>query len=226
MAPTVEEAPWRAPEATETILRNSGAVIREGGDKAFFAPSQDLIQLPPKSAFLSAEGWSATALHELGHWTGHESRLNRNLSGRWGSAAYSQEELRAELCSVFTSAELGLPLDLGQHSSYIDSWIAALKRDKREIFRASADASKAAKMCLGFHPDYAARLAAEKAADAPVVEPKPEPSRAKVPDAVAAYGPMPAHIARRLNPKPAAETAPAPPIPAPEQAPSWGYGPK
>jgi len=228
VAPGIEEAPWRAPEATETILHNSGAVIREGGDKAFYAPSQNLIQLPPKSAFLSADAWSATALHELGHWTGHESRLNRNLSGRWGNAAYSQEELRAELCSVFTAAEMGLPLDLGQHTSYIDSWVAALKRDKREIFRAAADASKAAEMCLGFHPDYAARLAAEKSADGVVAE-QPRPlarqTASAAPTPAAAYGPMPTHIARRLNPQPAAEATPATP-PTIEEAPTWTYAPR
>src|SRR5208282_3207493 len=70
VAPTVEEAPWRRPEAVDIILRNSKAVIRIGGDRAFFSPSTDHIQLPPDSAFESPEGWAAVALHELSHFSG------------------------------------------------------------------------------------------------------------------------------------------------------------
>jgi antirestriction protein ArdC len=66
VAPTVEEAPWRRPDAVDIILRNSKAVIRIGGDRAFYSPSTDHIQLPPDSAFESPEGWAATALHEIG----------------------------------------------------------------------------------------------------------------------------------------------------------------
>ena len=97
--PTVEEAPWTRPEAADIILKNSGAVIRIGGDQAFYSPATDHIQLPPEHAFRGPPEFAATALHELGHWTGHASRLNRDMQARFGSAAYAMEELRAELAS-------------------------------------------------------------------------------------------------------------------------------
>jgi antirestriction protein ArdC len=95
-------------------------------------------------------------LHELGHWTGRPSRLNRDMRQRFGSATYAMEELRAELASAFVASELGIPADIPQHASYIAEWIKPLRDDKREIFRAVADAQKIADMELGFHPDYAA----------------------------------------------------------------------
>ncbi len=78
-APAVDEAPWTRPEASEIIFRNSGAVVRIGGDRAFYSPSTDHIQLPPDFAFNGPEEFAATALHELAHWTGHPSRLNMNI---------------------------------------------------------------------------------------------------------------------------------------------------
>src|SRR5271166_106585 len=77
--PTVAEAPWRAPEAAEIILANSGAVVRIGGERAFYSPTTDHIQMPPQSAFATAEGFCGTLIHELGHWSGAPSRLNRDL---------------------------------------------------------------------------------------------------------------------------------------------------
>ncbi len=159
--PSVTDAPWTKPEAAEIILANSGAVIRTGGPKAYYSPGTDHIQLPPHEAFTGPEAWAATALHELGHWTGHPSRLNRDLTGRFGSGAYAQEELRAELASVFVGSTLGIPTDIPNHASYISSWIKALKGDKREIFKAAADAQRIADLALGFHPDYAAHAEAE-----------------------------------------------------------------
>jgi antirestriction protein ArdC len=157
-APTVEEANWIRPEAFEIILRNSQAIIRIGGDRAFYSPATDHIQLPPDHAFNGPEEFAATALHELAHWTGHSSRLNRDLQNRFGSSAYAMEELRAELASAFVANEIGIPTDIPHHASYIASWIKALKDDKREIFRAAADAQRIASMELSFHPDYAAQV--------------------------------------------------------------------
>jgi antirestriction protein ArdC len=162
-APTIEEAAWRRPEAADFILKNSGAAVRIGGERAFYSPSTDHIQLPPEHAFHGPQQWAATAMHELGHWTGHKTRLNRDLSGRFGSGAYAQEELRAELASVFIGTAMDLPTDIPQHASYMQSWIKALRNDKREIFRAAADAQKIADLALGFHPDYAATMKAETA---------------------------------------------------------------
>jgi antirestriction protein ArdC len=160
-APTFEEAPWARPEAADIILKNSGAVIRIGGDRAFYCPETDHIQLPPDHAFRGPSEIAATALHELAHWSGHASRLNRDLRGRFGSAAYAMEELRAELASAFVASELGIPTDIPQHASYIAEWIKPLKEDKREIFRAAADAQKIADFELGFHPGYQTQIQAE-----------------------------------------------------------------
>jgi antirestriction protein ArdC len=177
--PTVEEAPWTRPEAADIILRNSGAVVRIGGDRAFYSPATDHIQLPPEHAFRGPPEFAATALHELGHWTGHSSRLNRDMNTRYGSAAYAMEELRAELASAFVASELGIPTDIPRHASYIASWIKPLKEDKREIFRAAADAQRIADMELGFHPDYAAQAELDLTRPAPrsgeIHDPQPAP---------------------------------------------------
>jgi antirestriction protein ArdC len=82
-------------------------------------------------------------------------------SAGFGSSAYAMEELRAELASAFVANELGIPTDIPQHASYIASWIKSLKDDKREIFRAAADAQRIAPMEIGFHPDYADEVAQE-----------------------------------------------------------------
>lgn len=95
MPPTLAEAPWRAPEATETIVANSKAVIRIGGDRAFYSPDTDYIQMPPADSFSSAGAWSSTIIHELAHWSGSPSRLDRDLRSRFGSHDYAREELRA-----------------------------------------------------------------------------------------------------------------------------------
>jgi antirestriction protein ArdC len=180
-APGVEEAPWTRPEAADLILKNSGAVIRIGGDRAFYSPATDHIQLPPENAFLGPPEFAATALHELGHWTGHASRLNRDegMKARFGSTAYAMEELRAELASAFVAAELGIPTDIPQHASYIANWIKPLRDDKREIFRAAADAQKIVDMVLGFHPEYAADVQVEP--EAPALLPSPRPSAPPMP---------------------------------------------
>jgi antirestriction protein ArdC len=93
--PTAAEAPWRAPDAADTIITNSGVAVRIGGDRAFYALKTDHIQMPPRHVFHSAEGWCSTVLHELSHATGHPSRLNRDLRNAFGSPDYAREELRA-----------------------------------------------------------------------------------------------------------------------------------
>ena len=156
--PTIEEAPWRAPEAAEIIRANSGAVIRIGGDRAFYSPSTDHIQLPPQSAFASAEGYCGTLIHEMGHWTGAASRLNRDLRTSFGSHDYAREELRAEIGQMMVCAELGISdCDFSNNTAYVASWLEKLRSDRKEIFRAAADAQRIADYLLAFHPDYAKR---------------------------------------------------------------------
>jgi antirestriction protein ArdC len=106
--PTNEEAPWRAPEAAEIILANSGAVIRIDDDRAFYSPAADHIRTPPRSAFATAEGFYGTVIHELGHWTGTPTRRNRDLRNGFGSHDYAREELRAEIGQMMICGELGI----------------------------------------------------------------------------------------------------------------------
>jgi antirestriction protein ArdC len=113
--------------------------------------------MPPDAAFASPAERASTVLHELGHASGAKHRLNRDLSGKFGSSAYAREELRVEISSVLVGGAIGLPSDFPNHASYLSSWLEILKSDKREIFHASADAQRIADYILAFHPDYAER---------------------------------------------------------------------
>jgi antirestriction protein ArdC len=160
--PTIEEAPWRAPEAAEIIITNSGAVIRYGGERAFYSPSTDHIQMPPHAAFATPEGFCGTMIHEMSHWTGGEVRLNRDLRNRFGSHDYAREELRAEIGQMMVCGELGIAVsdsDFSNNAAYVASWLERLRSDRKEIFRAAADAQRIADYLLAFHPDYANRQA-------------------------------------------------------------------
>jgi antirestriction protein ArdC len=156
--PTIAEAPWRAPEAAETIVTNSKAVVRIGGDRAFYSPGTDHIQMPPVQAFHAPSGYAGTILHEMSHWTGAPARLNRDLRNGFGSHDYAREELRAEIGQMMVCAELGISdCDFSNNAAYVASWLEKLRSDRREIFRAAADAQRIADYLLAFHPDYAAR---------------------------------------------------------------------
>ncbi len=157
-APTPEAAPWRRPEAVEVIVAASGVPVRFGGNRAAYSPALDAIAMPPPAAFRTPEGFAATLAHELGHASGHESRLARDLGGRFGSHLYSYEELVAELISLTVCSTLGLACDVENHASYLQSWLDVLREDRRAIFRAAAAAQKAADWMLSLHPDYAGRV--------------------------------------------------------------------
>lgn len=137
------EPQWQPVERAEQILRGCGARIQHGAnDRAFYNPASDTIQLPDRASFQQAEGYYATALHELGHWTGHASRLGRDLAHPFGSEAYAREELRAEIASMLLGQELHIAHDPVQHAAYVGSWIKVIRDDPLEIFRAAADAEK------------------------------------------------------------------------------------
>jgi antirestriction protein ArdC len=140
-----QHTPFEAIQAGEQILQSSGAqVVHDQADRAFYNRAQDRIHLPPKEAFKDAASYYGTALHELAHFSGHPSRLNRPTlteSYRFGDVNYAKEELRAELASVFMAAERGIPHNPEQHAAYVGSWVQALQQDKHEIFRAAHDAS-------------------------------------------------------------------------------------
>jgi antirestriction protein ArdC len=145
---------WDPIERAEQILLSSGAVMHHKHmDRAYYSPSKDEIHLPLQAQFEGAANYYATALHELAHWSGHETRLNRDLKHPFGSEAYAREELRAEIASLMMSSELGLPHDPSQHASYVASWIKALKKDPLEIFRAAADAQKIHTFITGMEPE-------------------------------------------------------------------------
>ena len=133
---------WTPIEHAEAILTASKAAIKFGGNHAFYAPEPDFIQLPEKRQFPSPTEFYATALHELGHWTGHESRLNRIQTGNFGSPEYAREELRAEIASLMIGSETGIGHYFGQHAAYVDNWIKVLQEDPYELYRASSDAQK------------------------------------------------------------------------------------
>ncbi|EJG5711716.1 DUF1738 domain-containing protein [Salmonella enterica] len=140
----------------EAILANSGASIQHvPGDRAYYRPSTDSITLPERNQFPAADAYYATALHELGHWTGHPSRLDRDLSHPFGSEGYAREELRAEIASLMLGERLDIGHDPGQHAAYVGSWIKALKEDPKEIFRAAADAERIAGYVMGFEQEQA-----------------------------------------------------------------------
>lgn len=139
-----ENAAFERHQAAERLLTASNAkIFHDQMNSAFYRPSTDEIHLPEKGQFRSPDGYYATALHELGHWTGHESRLNRQLLGNpFGSAEYAREELRAEIASYMLGMELGIGHDPGQHHAYIESWIKILEDDPLEIIRAARDADQ------------------------------------------------------------------------------------
>ena len=122
-----------------------------GGDRAFYNPAQDYVQVPQPDAYFEPINWHRTALHELGHWVGHPSRLARDLTGAFGSALYAKEELVAEMASAFVCASLGI-VPTVRHADYIGSWLDVLREDDRAIVRAASAASKAADYLLAFRP--------------------------------------------------------------------------
>jgi len=146
-----QEQTWNAIDRAEHILKASGASITHApGDRAFYRPATDSIHLPDRGQFPSADNYYATALHELGHWTGHPSRLDRDLAHPFGSEGYAKEELRAEIASMIVGDELGIGHDPGQHAAYVGSWIKALQDEPLEVFRAAADAEKIHDYVLAF----------------------------------------------------------------------------
>lgn len=140
-------------EAADLFFRNVGAQVDHAGDMAYFDPAEDRIVMPPFEVFLDAESYYAVLGHEHIHWTGHASRLARDLSGRFKSRAYAAEELVAEIGAAFVAASLGLSLEpRPDHACYLQSWLRLLKDDKRAIFTAAAAAQRAADLLWGFQP--------------------------------------------------------------------------
>ena len=159
LSPAPEWSPpaeWERHERAEAILIRSGATIRHvRGDRAYYRLDQDAITMPERGQFSSPDQYYGTALHELGHWTGHPSRLNReDLGHPFGSEAYAREELRAEIASLMLGEQLGIGHDPGQHVAYVASWIRVLENDPREIFRAATDADRITQHIRAFEHEH------------------------------------------------------------------------
>jgi len=139
----------RRQSRVDAFIAATHADIRHGGNEAAYMPALDYIVMPPFGAFRASEGYYATNLHELGHWSGNESRLDRNLEGRFGTRSYAAEELVAELTSAFLCAHLGITGEL-RHAGYLSKWVDLLKADDRAIFTAAAKAQQAADYLRAF----------------------------------------------------------------------------
>ena len=158
----VEAKPFNSIAALEALATDTGAVIKHGGDKAFYSPSNDFIQIPNKGDFDSEAAYYATLLHEMAHWSGAANRLNRDLSGRFGNEAYAAEELIAELSAAFLCAEYQIQGEL-RHAGYIASWLRVLKNDNKAVFKAAALAQKAADYIKGLSTTEAAAVTESEA---------------------------------------------------------------
>lgn len=170
------EREWDAHAAIDRLVAMTGATISEkasltirGGTvdcMAFYNTVSDTIAMPPRASFDSADNYYSTLLHELAHWTGHSSRLNRfdeTQPQKFGSAEYAKEELRAELASYFLKSSIGLEGSVSNHVSYIDAWLEALQKDHNEIYRAAKDASLITDFIIDCDPELKAELDATMA---------------------------------------------------------------
>lgn len=151
-APPIPVEPSEQIDFAERFIANTKAQIRIGGSRAYYSPSSDYIQLVPQAAFDDQINYYRTAFHELGHWTGHNSRLDRDQKNQYGSKGYAFEELVAEISASFTCASLGIVATV-RHADYIGSWLQVLKNDKRAIFRAASLASKSCNYLFDLQPD-------------------------------------------------------------------------
>lgn len=143
-------------DEVEKFIAATKADIREGGSRACYSPKGDYIQMPLRSSFVGTdsisptEAFYATLFHELTHWTGHASRLDRDHSGRYGAESYAMEELVAEIGAAFLCADLGVSNQPRQdHAQYMNSWYSLLSKDKKAIFTAAARASFATEYLFG-----------------------------------------------------------------------------
>jgi antirestriction protein ArdC len=145
-APLPERQPH---DDAEALIAATGADFRIGGAEAYYSPTLDIVRVPPQQAFAQQIDYYRTALHELGHWTGHASRLDRDQRGGFGTPAYAREELCAELASAFLCAGLGI-VPTVRHADYLANWLTVLRSDSRAIFKAASQASRAADFLFAF----------------------------------------------------------------------------
>lgn len=144
-------APVERDAEADRVFAATGAKINHGGDKAYYVPSADYVQMPHAEQFHDMTAYYGTLAHELVHWTGNKSRLDRKFGTAHGTKDYAREELVAEMGAAFICAALGLESEpRPDHASYLASWLAVLREDNKAIFAAAAAAQKAASFVLAF----------------------------------------------------------------------------
>jgi antirestriction protein ArdC len=153
-AEPVALTPMQRLDAADRFFAATGADIRHGGTRAYYAAGPDYVRMPPFETFRDAESYAAILLHELTHWTKHGKGLARDLGRkRFGDEGYAVEELVAELGAAFLCADLQLTPEVREdHATYIASWITVLKNEKRAIFSAAAHAQRAADYLHSLQP--------------------------------------------------------------------------
>jgi antirestriction protein ArdC len=129
----------------EVFVSNTGANIQHQGNSAFYSPGLDKITMPPREQFYTTSDYYGTLLHELTHWTRHESRLDRSFNQkRFGDEGYAQEELVAELSSAILCAHIGIDAEpRADHAKYINNWIKAIRNNESAMLTAFSHATKA-----------------------------------------------------------------------------------
>ena len=163
--------------AADRFLANAGAVVKHGGDRAYYRRSTDHIQMPDEGLFTGTdtmareEAYYAVLAHEHIHWTGAEKRLNREFGKRFGDDAYAAEELVAEIGSAFLCATLQITQDTREdHAHYLANWLAILKADPKAIFTAAAKAAEAVTYLQSFQPKPADADRPDAASRVPVAD--------------------------------------------------------
>ena len=139
---------WEAHKRAEDVIKASGVPVKHvQGDRAYYSLGSDQVVLPEKSQFPSADHYYQTALHELGHASGHPDRLDRDtlqkgINDGFGSESYAREELRAEISAMMTGDRLGTGHDPSRGAAYVSSWVEVLDKNPQEIVNAAAEAQR------------------------------------------------------------------------------------
>ena len=188
---------WEAQQNVERVIRANGVKIREvNGDRAHYNMDRDEIVLPERAQFKNAAGYYQTALHEVGHSTGHRDRMNREslqqgIKDGFGSEAYAREELRAEISAMMSSDRLGVAYEPQHGTAYVKGWVEVLKNDPKEIYKAAAEAGRISDyVCKA--PERERAQAIEKATDTPLPTDKERERGRERPAPVVAREPQPA----------------------------------
>lgn len=142
------------PEVFELLVDVLPVRVKEG--QPAYSPDLDVVFMPPTSAFTDGDAWAGTFAHELAHWTGHPSRLNREYGKRFGDQAYAAEELVAELSAAFTCADFGIaPARRQDHAAYLQHWITMLKAEPSLLWSVASKAQAATDHLVAYAPSMA-----------------------------------------------------------------------